>query len=64
MSACSGVALGVEILDSRFRDYDFAIADVVADNTSAGRYVVAPPVEPDRVDLRLVGVVLEHNARS
>ncbi|HEY9413232.1 MAG TPA: fumarylacetoacetate hydrolase family protein [Pseudonocardia sp.] len=61
LSACSGVAVGLEILDSRFRDYKFTIADVIADNTSAGRYVIGAPVNPDGIDLRLVGVVLEHN---
>jgi 2-keto-4-pentenoate hydratase len=61
LAACSGVSVGLEILDSRFRDYKFTIADVVADNTSAGRYVVGAPVNPAGIDLRLVGVVLEHN---
>ncbi|HEY1972989.1 MAG TPA: fumarylacetoacetate hydrolase family protein [Pseudonocardia sp.] len=61
LAACSGVAVGLEILDSRYRDYRFTIADVVADNTSAGRYVVGAPVDPTGIDLRLVGVVLEHN---
>jgi 2-keto-4-pentenoate hydratase len=35
--------------------------DVIADNTSAGCYVVGAPIPPDGIDLRLVGVVLEHN---
>jgi 2-keto-4-pentenoate hydratase len=35
--------------------------DVVADNTSAGRFVVGTPVSPAGIDLRLVGVVLEKN---
>jgi 2-keto-4-pentenoate hydratase len=61
LAACSGVAVGIEVLDSRYRDYRFTIADVVADNTSAGRYLVGPPVSPDGLDLRLVGVVLEKN---
>src|SRR5581483_9635529 len=29
LSACSGVAVGLEILDSRFTDYKFTIADVI-----------------------------------
>jgi 2-keto-4-pentenoate hydratase len=61
LAACSGVAVGLEILDSRYRDYKFTIADVVADNTSAGRYVTGAPVDPAGLDLRLVGVLLEHN---
>ncbi len=35
--------------------------DVVADNASAGRYVVGPPVSPAGIPLGLVGVVLEKN---
>jgi len=61
VSASSGVAVGIEVLDSRYRDYRFTMADVVADNTSAGRFVVGAPVPPAGIDLRLVGVVLEKN---
>jgi 2-keto-4-pentenoate hydratase len=61
LSASSGIAVGIEILDSRFRDYRFTMADVVADNTSAARFVVGAPVAPAGIDVRLVGVVLERN---
>jgi 2-keto-4-pentenoate hydratase len=61
IAASSGVAVGIEVLDSRYTDYRFTTADVVADNTSAGRYVVGTPVSPQGIDLRLVGVVLEKN---
>src|SRR5882757_2816674 len=61
LRATAGVAVGVEILDSRYRDYRFTMADVVADNTSAGRYLIGAPVPPTGIDLRLVGVVLERN---
>jgi len=61
LAATAGVAAGIEILDSRFIDYRFTMPDVIADNTSAGRYVVGAPVPPDGIDLRLAGVVLEHN---
>ena len=60
-AATSGVAVGIEVLDSRYRDYKFTMPDVVADNTSAGRFVVGTPVPPAGIDLRLVGVVLEKN---
>ena len=61
LDACAHVSVGLEILDSCYRDYKFTIADVVADNTSAGRYVVGSPVDLSNIDLRLVGVLLEHN---
>lgn len=61
IAAASGVTVGIEVLDSRFLDYGFTMADVVADNTSASRFVVGTPVSPSGIDLRLVGVVLEKN---
>ena len=61
LNATSGVAVGIEILDSRYENYRFTIPDVVADNASAARYVVGTPVPVAGIDLRLVGVVLEHN---
>lgn len=61
LAATAGVAVGIEVLDSRYRDYKFTMPDVVADNTSAGRFVVGTPVPPAGIDLRLVGVVLEKN---
>jgi 2-oxo-3-hexenedioate decarboxylase len=61
LAATAGVAAGIEVLDSRYTDYRFTMPDVVADNASAGRYVVGAAVPLDGIDLRLVGVVLEHN---
>ncbi len=61
LTATASVATGIEILDSRYLDYRFTMPDVIADNTSAGRFLVGSPVPLDGIDLRLVGVVLEHN---
>ena len=61
LAATAGVAVGIEVLDSRYTDYRVTMPDVVADNASAGRYVVGAPVPPHGIDLRLVGVVLEHD---
>jgi 2-oxo-3-hexenedioate decarboxylase len=61
LAATHSVAVGIEILDSRYRDYKFTVADVVADNTSAGRFVVGPAIPAAGLDLRLIGVLLEHN---
>jgi 2-oxo-3-hexenedioate decarboxylase len=63
LAATRSVAVGIEILDSRYRDYKFTMADVVADNTSAGRYVIGPAIPVAGLDLRLLGVVLEHNGQ-
>ncbi len=61
LAATRAVAVGIEILDSRYRDYKFTMADVVADNTSAGRFVIGPAIPAAGLDLRLIGVLLEHN---
>jgi 2-oxo-3-hexenedioate decarboxylase len=61
LAATAAVAVGIEVLDSRYTDYKFTMPDVVADNTSAGRYVVGSAVPAAGLDLRLIGVVLEHN---
>lgn len=34
------VAVGMEIIDSRYRDFKFSLSDVVADNTSAAKFIV------------------------
>jgi 2-oxo-3-hexenedioate decarboxylase len=61
LAATAAVAVGIEILDSRYGDYQFTMADVVADNSSAGRYAIGPAIPAMGLDLRLVGVLLEHN---
>ena len=61
LAATAAVAVGIEVLDSRYIDYKFTMPDVVADNTSAGRYLVGSAVPAAGEDLRLIGVVLEHN---
>src|ERR1700729_265515 len=54
LAATASVAVGIEVLDSRYLDYKFTMPDVVADNTSAGRYLVGSPVPAAGLDLRLI----------
>jgi 2-keto-4-pentenoate hydratase len=61
LAATEAVAVGIEVLDSRYLDYRFTMPDVVADDASAGRFVVGAPVPLTGIDLRLVGVVFEKN---
>ena len=56
MAATAFVMVAIEVLDSRYRDYRFTLPDVIADDASAARYVVGPPVPPEGVDLRACGV--------
>ncbi len=60
LAATKSVFAALDVLDSRYRDYRFTLPDVVADNCSAGRFLLGPRALPptDLTDLRLVGCVL------
>src|ERR1700733_1458655 len=62
LAATASVATGIEILDSRLGG-QVTVPDLIADNASAGRFLVGSPVPLDGIDLRLIGVVLEHNGQ-
>lgn len=61
--AASDIVLpGIEVIDSRYRDFKFDVKSVIADNTSAVRFVVGGhAVDARSVDLRTTGIVLEKN---
>ena len=62
LAATDFVMPGIEVIDSRYRDFKFDLKSVVADNTSAARFVVSGrPLRASEVDLRTVGIVLEKN---
>ena len=62
LAATDFVMPGIEVIDSRYRDFKFDLKSVIADNTSAVRFVVGGmPVAPMQMDLRTVGIVLEKN---
>jgi 2-oxo-3-hexenedioate decarboxylase len=62
LAATDFVMPGIEVIDSRYRDFKFDLKSVVADNTSAARFVVGgQPMDVSGVDLRTVGIVLEKN---
>ena len=62
MAATEFVLPAVEIIDSRYRDFKFDLKSVIADNTSASRFVVGGRARAlDELDLRTLGVVLEKN---
>jgi 2-oxopent-4-enoate/cis-2-oxohex-4-enoate hydratase len=51
-----------EIVDSRIRDWRIRLQDTVADNASAGMFVLGDrAVDPRTVDLSVCGMVLEKN---
>jgi 2-oxo-3-hexenedioate decarboxylase len=62
LAAIDFVMPGIEVIDSRYRDFRFDLKSVIADNTSAARFVVGGrPIPVAEVDLRTVGIVLEKN---
>ena len=64
LAATDFVLPAVEIIDSRYRDFKFDLKSVVADNTSASRFVAGARIRAvDELDLRTLGVVLEKIGR-
>ena len=62
MAATDYVQPALEVIDSRFSGFKFDLESVIADNSSSARYVPGGRmIRPDALDLRTVGVVLEHN---
>lgn len=62
MAAVEAVAPAMEIIDSRYENFRFSLADVVADNCSSSGFVVGPWVSPD-VDLSNRGMIVEFDGR-
>ena len=62
MAAVEAVAPAIEIIDSRYRDFKFSLADVVADNCSSSGIVVGAWQSVD-ADLTNLGMILEINGR-
>ena len=62
LAATDFVMPGIEVIDSRYRDFKFDLKSVIADNTSATRFVLGGSATPaEGLDLRTLGVVLEKN---
>jgi len=62
LAATRFVLPAVEVIDSRYRDFKFDLKSVVADNTSASRFVVGGRArEATELDLATLGVVVDKN---
>lgn len=60
LAALEGISLALEIIDSRFINYDFALPDVLADNCSSSGYVLASEIcKYDPAVHNNLGIVLE-----
>ena len=62
MAAVEAVAPAIEVIDSRYENFKFSLADVVADNSSSSGIVLGTWQRPD-TDLSNLGMVLELNGR-
>ncbi|MFD0692313.1 2-keto-4-pentenoate hydratase [Actinomadura fibrosa] len=61
-AAVAGVAVGFEVLDSRYEDFAFTLPDVIADNASAAGYGVGAWHQPR--DVSNVGMLMEIDGRA
>jgi 2-oxo-3-hexenedioate decarboxylase len=60
LAAVRSVHGGIEVIDSRYRDFRFKLPDTVADNASSGRFITGPvSVPPERLDLALEACLVE-----
>jgi 2-oxo-3-hexenedioate decarboxylase len=62
LAATEGLFPALEILDSRYDDFRFTLADVIADNASAAGVVCGGRLlPPSAIDVQLEGMVLRRN---
>lgn len=62
MLAVGGVVPALEIIDSRYQDFQFSLPDVIADNASSSKFVLGDTVRaPSEVDVSNLGMVMEVN---
>lgn len=64
LAATELVFPAVDVLDSRFAGYKFTGPDVIADNSSCAAFVFGGQgLDPEGIDLRLIGCTFEKNGR-
>jgi 2-oxo-3-hexenedioate decarboxylase len=63
LAATEAVFAAIDVLDSRYENFRFRLPDVIADNASAGLFLLGPKAmrPADLDDLRLLGCVLRVN---
>jgi 2-oxo-3-hexenedioate decarboxylase len=62
LAATDFVLPALEIIDSRFVGFNFDLPSVIADNSSAARYIVGGRArDPDDLDISSLGLVMEKN---
>lgn len=63
LDATAAIFAAIDVLDSRYENFRFTLPDVVADNASAGAFIIGPrAVSPAELgDLHLLGCVLRED---
>jgi len=59
--AVDGVCCALELIDSRYENFQFTLPDVVADNGSSSRFVLGSVVRPRDFDTGNLGMVMTKN---
>lgn len=62
-NAVEALCCAVEIIDSRYRDFKFALPDVVADNSSSSGFVLGGWHKPS-TDVRNLGILLQVDGQT
>jgi 2-oxo-3-hexenedioate decarboxylase len=63
MAAVAGIAPAAEIIDSRFENFSFSLADVIADNASSSGFVVGQWNDPG-TGIDNLGMIVEVDGRA
>jgi 2-oxo-3-hexenedioate decarboxylase len=60
LSACTGICAAMEIIDSRYKNFEFTLPDVIADNCSSSGFVLGDTIKhPQGFDCSNLGMILE-----
>ncbi len=62
MAAVEAIAPAMEIIDSRYENFKFALPDVIADNSSSSGFVIGAWARPDQ-DFSNLGILMEVDGR-
>lgn len=63
LEATAYIAPAIEIIDSRYTDFKFTLADVIADNSSSSAFLIGHNFKKiEDVDLQLMGMVMRRNS--
>jgi 2-oxo-3-hexenedioate decarboxylase len=64
LASIDGVCAALEIIDSRYRNFEFQLPDVVADNGSSSGFVIGGTLKPAAsLDLANLGILVEVNGK-